>query len=204
MDRRKLLRSLAAGLTVTVAGCGGDSETPSESPSTEGTDPIETPEATPTATPEQTPTTTPRATSTQSKTPTQTPPPESTPTPEQPTAPESTPTPTPDQTPTPEPTPTPVAQSVDVGAGDGFSFAPESFTIEVGDTVEWVWVGSNHNVTADSVPAGSDWTGTPGAPDRLFDSGHTYRYTFEVPGEYSYYCVPHRSAGMVGSFTVIE
>ena len=193
MDRRKLLHSLAVGLVVTVAGCGDDSETPSER---SASSPAPTERISPTDTPESTPT--PRSNSSSDRTTTldQPPTPEQTPTPES--------TPTPDQTPTPEPTPTPVAQSVDVGAGDGFSFAPDSFTIEVGDTVEWVWVGSNHNVTAESAPAGSDWTGTPGAPDRLFDSGHTSRYTFEVPGEYSYYCDPHRSAGMVGSFTVIE
>ena len=187
MDRRRLLQSLAAGLTVTVAGCGGDSGTPSERPSdspTDGTEPTETPEATPT--PERTPT------------------PEQTPTPERTQTPESTPTPESTATPEPTATPTPVAQVVEVGAGDGFAFAPESVTIAVGDTVEWRWVGSNHNVTADSVPAGSDWTGTPGAPDRLFETGYTYQHTFEVAGEYSYYCDPHQSVGMVGSVTVTE
>lgn len=195
MDRRTLLQSLAAGVAVAVAGCGGDSGTPSEeSPpaSAPDTPAIETPGDTPTPTPEPTPSATPEATST----------PESTATP----TPESTATPTPEPTATPEPTPTPtpVYQVVEVGAGDGFAFAPESVTIAVGDTVEWRWVGSNHNVTADSVPAGSDWTGTPGAPDRLFDTGYTYQHTFEVAGEYSYYCNPHQSVGMVGSVTVTE
>jgi plastocyanin len=219
MDRRTLLQSLAAGVAVAVAGCGGDSGTPSEeSPpaSAPDTPAIETPGDTPTPTPEPTPSATPEATSTPESTATPTPESTATPTPEStatPTpestatpTPESTATPTPEPTATPEPTPTPtpVYQVVEVGAGDGFAFAPESVTIAVGDTVEWRWVGSNHNVTADSVPAGSDWTGTPGAPDRLFDTGYTYQHTFEAAGEYSYYCNPHQSVGMVGSVTVTE
>ncbi|WP_346430010.1 plastocyanin/azurin family copper-binding protein [Haloarcula regularis] len=39
---------------------------------------------------------------------------------------------------------------------------------------------------------------------QIFDTGHTYAYTFEVPGEYAYFCRPHRSLGMTGSFTVTE
>jgi plastocyanin len=195
MDRRKLLRSLAAGLTVAVAGCGGDGGTPSDSPASSPA-PAET---TPTPTPSQT---NPETQTPASETATSTPEPTPEPTAEPPTEPTQTPEST--QTPEPTPTPTPVAQTVEVGAGDGFEFAPGSFSIAAGEAVEWVWVGSNHNVTAESVPSGSDWTGTPGAPDRLFDSGHSYRDTFDEPGEYAYYCAPHRSAGMTGSFTVTE
>ncbi|MFB6308299.1 MAG: plastocyanin/azurin family copper-binding protein, partial [Haloarculaceae archaeon] len=115
-----------------------------------------------------------------------------------------TPTPAPTDTTTSTPTdtatPTPAGdQIVEVGV-DGFNFGPDSFTISTGDTVTWVW--GNHNVVPATTPDGAEWSGTPGAPDRTFDSGYTYSHTFEVAGTYEYYCAPHRSVGMTGSFTV--
>ncbi|WP_340097990.1 plastocyanin/azurin family copper-binding protein [Salinibaculum salinum] len=184
MNRRRLLQSLTAGLTIAVAGCGGsDDATPTDTgPDTDTTQLSPTPEPTDTpATPAET----------QSATATETPSPE-------------TPTATPEPTPEPTPTPSPAAQTVEIGAGGGLSFAPDSFTISAGDTVEWGWVGANHNVTPNSIPTEAEWSGTPGAPDDTFDEGYTYRYTFDVPGEYTYYCNPHRGAGMTGSFTVTE
>ncbi|MFC7193430.1 plastocyanin/azurin family copper-binding protein [Halosimplex aquaticum] len=74
----------------------------------------------------------------------------------------------------------------------------------VGETVVWVWHSSGHNVRPESTPSGSDFSGTAGGDDRLYDEGHTLSHTFEVAGEYEYYCNPHRSAGMTGSFTVAE
>jgi len=109
-----------------------------------------------------------------------------------------TPTATATQTPT---TPAGETQVVSVGA-DGLRFSPDSFEIQPGDTVRWEWESDNHNVKPSEVPDGSDWSGTPDS--EIFDSGHTYSYTFETPGEYSYYCNPHRSVGMAGSFTVTE
>ncbi|QLG64062.1 plastocyanin/azurin family copper-binding protein [Halorarum salinum] len=32
--------------------------------------------------------------------------------------------------------------------------------------------------------------------------GETYEHTFEVEGEYGYFCIPHEGAGMVGTVTV--
>jgi len=115
-----------------------------------------------------------------------------------------TPTPTATGTPAPTDTETPTAGAAQVVsvAASGFSFAPASFEIQAGDTVRWEWAGGGHNVKADTVPDGSDWRGTPGS--ELFSSGHTYSYTFDTPGEYSYYCDPHRGAGMTGSFTVTQ
>ena len=95
------------------------------------------------------------------------------------------------------------AQVVSVGA-DGFQFAPSSFEISAGDTVRWAWDGSGHNVTPDTVPAASDWAGTAGGAGTTYGTGHTHSHTFDTPGGYSYYCAPHRSAGMTGSFTVTE
>ena len=112
-----------------------------------------------------------------------------------------------ERTTTAEPTTTAadtVDQEVVVAADGSFRFAPETFTISVGDTVRWVWESGGHNVTPDEIPSGSDWSGSPGAPSETLSGGSTHEYTFEVAGEYSYYCNPHRSIDMVGSFTVEE
>lgn len=136
--------------------------------------------------------------------PTATPTPEATPTDEPATA---TPTPTPTETATPTPTPTATParadQVVDVADGD-FRFAPDSFEIATGQTVLWVWQSSNHNIVPNSIPDGSDWGGTEGGADTTYERGHELASTFTTPGEYTYYCDPHRSAGMTGSFTVVE
>lgn len=90
--------------------------------------------------------------------------------------------------------------------GDGLSFDPESFEVAVGETVLWEWVGSGHNIKYDEgdVPSESSWEGTAGPRTKTYGEGHRHWHTFEVAGEYAYYCVPHRSNGMTGSFTVSE
>ncbi|MDS0278556.1 plastocyanin/azurin family copper-binding protein [Halomicroarcula sp. S1AR25-4] len=171
-SRRRFLAALAAGVTGSLAGCGGDGGG-------------ETPQSTATATDTTTATATPTATETATPTPTQT----------------ATPTDTPTATETA--TPVDAAQRVLVGPGD-FVFDPETFAVPVGSTVRWEWRSSNHNVKPATTPDGSDWTGTPGDAGQTFDTGYTYTYTFETAGEYEYYCAPHRSVGMTGSFTVTE
>lgn len=116
-----------------------------------------------------------------------------------------TPTPTSAGTPTATPSPAPdVAQVVEVAADVELRFAPDGFEIAAGETVRWTWVAGGHNVRADSTPADAEWQGTPGGDDTTYDEGSTYEYTFDVPGEYEYVCIPHESLGMTGSFTVAE
>ena len=77
-------------------------------------------------------------------------------------------------------------------------FDPSSVTIQVGDTVQWVWKASVHSSTS----------GTPGSADGLWDSGilnigDTFSFTFSTPGSFSYFCTPHGGCcGMTGSVTV--
>ena len=90
---------------------------------------------------------------------------------------------------------------VDVGPSGQFRFAPgtnEPLTVEAGTTVTWVWQSNTHNVVVESQPDGADWSGH----EPFEDAGFSYEYTFEVPGEYHYYCQPHRSAGMVADVVV--
>lgn len=86
---------------------------------------------------------------------------------------------------------------VQVGAG-GLKFTPQNVTIQVGDTIEWVWAANGHSTTS----------GTPGSPDGMWDSGikstgFIFSRTFTAGGTFNYYCSPHGSCcGMIGSITV--
>ena len=74
--------------------------------------------------------------------------------------------------------------------------ANTSITIEVGDTVKWVWNSSGHNVESsganESFYSGA-YQGTP--------SGTTFSYTFGSEGSNYYVCSPH--PGMFGTITVV-
>lgn len=88
-------------------------------------------------------------------------------------------------------------------------FAPAELTLNVGDTVTWVTVGPiPHSATADPskalnpeehvvLPQGAEpWD------SGLLNEGQEFSHTFEVPGEYTYFCIPHEAAGMIGYLTV--
>jgi len=71
--------------------------------------------------------------------------------------------------------------TVIVGPGGSMSFSPDSVSIAVGDTVEWVWDSSFHSVTAF---------------DKNFDSGiqnppFTFSHTFTQAGSFPYFCLVH-------------
>lgn len=79
-------------------------------------------------------------------------------------------------------------------------FDPIGLHVEPGTTVRFEIEAGSHSATAyeGRIPA----AGTP------FDSGvHSqgrFEHTFEVPGTYDYYCIPHESMGMVGRIVVGE
>lgn len=81
---------------------------------------------------------------------------------------------------------------------DNFRFSPQTVTVQAGDTVVWLNTSrSTHTVTSSQTPAGA----------AAFDSGSLqpntqFSQTFTVPGEYRYYCAPHREMGMVGTVIV--
>jgi plastocyanin len=84
--------------------------------------------------------------------------------------------------------------SSDVAVTD-FTFQPASLTVAAGTTVTWTWDAgaTSHNVTP-AVPA------TPPGASGTFAAPHTYEFTFNTPGTYSYYCTLHGSptTGMRG------
>ncbi len=86
------------------------------------------------------------------------------------------------------------------GDAGTLQFEPATVTIKAGDTVQWV---NNklapHNVVFDSaVPNSAKLS----HKNLVFSPGESYESTFTEPGEYSYYCEPHRGAGMVGKIIV--
>lgn len=95
---------------------------------------------------------------------------------------------------------------VKMGSDAGLlAFEPATITIKAGDTVTWV---NNkmapHNVIFDaaSVPGGKAMADELSQEQLTFSPGESYSSTFSEPGEYSYFCAPHRGAGMVGKIIV--
>lgn len=99
------------------------------------------------------------------------------------------------------------------------AFQPESYTIEIGDTVRWYNNGSRgHTVTAyeSGIPDGTffasggysteaeardAWERTEGGN---IVTGEAYEHTFDRVGQYLYFCIPHEPRSMVGDIVVEE
>jgi len=110
-------------------------------------------------------------------------------------------------------------EACDVGM-KRMAFVPETYEVRVGETVIWKNTsGAAHTVTAyeDAIPEEAAFFATGGyedeasARDRWYDSRsggigprETFEYTFEIPGTYGYFCVPHERGGMVGEIVVTE
>jgi len=78
------------------------------------------------------------------------------------------------------------------------SFSPSSFTINLGDSVKWVWLSGSHTTTSVTIPAGA------GTWDHAMTStSTTFIYVPTKLGTYNYKCTPHAAMGMVASFTVV-
>ncbi|NMG06780.1 plastocyanin [Brasilonema sp. UFV-L1] len=100
--------------------------------------------------------------------------------------------------------------TVKLGTDKGMlQFEPKNLTIKPGDTIEWL---NNkvppHNVVFDKAknPAKSAKIAVDLSHKKLMMSpGQKTKTTFpaDTPaGEYTFYCEPHRGAGMVGKVTV--
>ncbi|NBC27849.1 MAG: halocyanin [Bacteroidetes bacterium] len=100
--------------------------------------------------------------------------------------------------------------AVTVGMTNTMKFDADTVRINVGEMVEW----KNSSLLAHSVtgdPAESSVEGSAVLPDgaKPFDSGmmdpeETFTHTFEVPGTYQYFCIPHEGAEMFGWVIVEE
>jgi len=101
-------------------------------------------------------------------------------------------------------------------------FEPRDLTVEVGTTVVWKNTSSRgHTVTAyenaipdeasffatggfDSEEAARDAWNTGRDNDGIIGPSETYEHTFEVPGRFDYFCIPHESESMAGAIVVEE
>ncbi len=80
---------------------------------------------------------------------------------------------------------------------NNYTFSPASFTINLGDTVKWVWIGGSHTTTSLTVPTGAAvWD------NEINSSITSFTYVPAKTGTYSYKCSFHFVMGMQGSFTV--
>lgn len=107
----------------------------------------------------------------------------------------------------------------DVGMTDS-DFTPPELSVAAGTTVVWENTSQrSHTVTAydDGLPDGADYfasggygseaaarTGWQDGLGGAISPGDAYEHTFEVPGEYPYFCVPHEPMGMTGTVVVTE
>ena len=101
-------------------------------------------------------------------------------------------------------------QSVAMVTGDNQSyyFDPIGLFVEPGTTVEWVNESGAHSSTAYAAAndAESRIPSDAEAWDSgiLSDEGATFEHTFETAGTYDYFCLPHKTLGMVGRIVVGE
>jgi plastocyanin len=100
--------------------------------------------------------------------------------------------------------------TVKMGSDNGqLQFVPASISVKPGDTVKWEMnkLGP-HNAVFDTagVPGGDKTLATSLSQSKLlFNAGQAYETTIpsDAPaGTYSYFCQPHRGAGMVGKIVV--
>jgi plastocyanin len=94
--------------------------------------------------------------------------------------------------------------------GSDFLFDPIGLFVEQGETITWTLESGSHSATsytednpqasANRIPDDAEsWnSGT------LSEQGAEFTYTFEVPGTYDYYCIPHKTLGMVGRIVCQE
>jgi plastocyanin len=100
--------------------------------------------------------------------------------------------------------------TVKLGSDKGMlAFEPAKLTVKAGDTIKWINnkvpphnvvfdAGQNPNKSADLAKALSH-------KQLMMSPGQEYETTFasDTPaGDYTFYCEPHRGAGMVGKITV--
>ena len=77
-------------------------------------------------------------------------------------------------------------------------FSQEIVRINSGDTVFWKSIDKGHNVEFISQ------NGVPEGVEKFKSKiGKDTEYTFAIPGVYAYWCVPHKTMGMIG-FVIVD
>ena len=94
--------------------------------------------------------------------------------------------------------------------GGEYYFDPIGLSVEPGTTVTFENVSGNHSATAyDESNDSASVTRIPEGASAfdsgtLTEEGATFEHTFETSGTHDYFCIPHKSLGMVGRVVVGE
>lgn len=106
------------------------------------------------------------------------------------------------------------ATGTSVNLTDDHSYDPTTLTVQVGTSVSWENESSEaHSVTAyqASLPSGAKYFSSGGYPSEkvarahiapLMTNGDVFSFTFDEPGTYEYFCIPHEDQGMKGRIVV--
>ena len=85
------------------------------------------------------------------------------------------------------------AVDVTMGSGGNLVFEPSEISISAGDTVHFVnGMLPPHNVIVEGHPELSH-------EGLLFAPGESFDITFTDAGDYTFWCAPHKGAGMIGT-----
>lgn len=103
------------------------------------------------------------------------------------------------------------SNTIQMVTGNGnYYFDPIGLLVESGETVTWEIQSGAHSTTAYAEGnGGASVTRIPGDAEAwdsgtLTEQGATFEHTFDVSGTYDYFCIPHKSLGMVGRVVVDE
>jgi plastocyanin len=98
------------------------------------------------------------------------------------------------------------SHTVVMGGAKGLVFEPALLTVKAGDSVTFnVGQLPPHNIIFEKVPGADKALATSLSHKGLEGTGGTATVTFpaDAPaGEYTYFCMPHRGAGMVGKIVL--
>jgi len=111
------------------------------------------------------------------------------------------------------PVASPVAALADASQGmvnltDAMKFDPATLTVTKGTTVTWRNSSQMvHTVTDDPAKASNKADAALPSGAEAWDSGdlnpgQTFSHTFDVPGTYKYFCIPHETLGMTATIIV--
>ncbi|WP_232833895.1 plastocyanin/azurin family copper-binding protein [Saliphagus sp. LR7] len=97
-----------------------------------------------------------------------------------------------------------------VTEGSEYYFDPIGLFVESGETVTFEIKSGSHSATA--YKEGTSSASVTRIPDgaetfnseTLSEQGATYEHTFETTGTYDYFCIPHKTQGMLGRIVVGE
>ena len=91
---------------------------------------------------------------------------------------------------------------------DALKFEPATLTVAKGTTVTWHNSSQTvHTVTDEPAKASKQDdaalpSGAQGWDSGNLNPGQTFSHTFDTPGTYKYFCIPHEMAGMTGTIVV--